>query len=128
MRRHAIQFSQRELFVIWQALRVWSSVVGRIGHVEFSTLQATLRQSNEPEIQESQPLQRKQRQRVATGAIVGGRWRSVLLAAITWLVFGQTLHHQFVNYDDADYVLKNAQVARGLTLEGIVWAFTHVHS
>ena len=52
----------------------------------------------------------------------------IFLAAITWLVFGQTLRHQFVNYDDDDYVVKNAQVARGLTLEGIVWAFTHVHA
>ena len=52
----------------------------------------------------------------------------IFLAAITWLVFGQTLRHQFVNYDDGEYVFKNAQVARGLTLEGIVWAFTHVHS
>ena len=52
----------------------------------------------------------------------------ILLAAITWLVFGQTLRHEFINYDDNDYVLKNAQVARGLTFEGIAWAFTHVHS
>lgn len=51
----------------------------------------------------------------------------IFLAEITWLVFGQTLRYQFV-YDDGDYVLKNSQVARGLTLEGIVWAFTHVHS
>ena len=52
----------------------------------------------------------------------------ICLAVLTWLVFGQTLHHEFVNYDDGEYVVKNAQVARGLTLEGIVWAFTHVHS
>ena len=52
----------------------------------------------------------------------------IFLAGITWLVFGQTLHHEFVNYDDGEYVLKNAQVTRGLTLEGIGWAFTHVHS
>ena len=52
----------------------------------------------------------------------------IFLAAITWLVFGQTLRHQFVNLDDGEYVFKNAQVARGLTLEGIVWAFTHVHA
>jgi tetratricopeptide (TPR) repeat protein len=52
----------------------------------------------------------------------------IFLAAITWLVFGQTLHHEFVNYDDGEYVLKNSQVTRGLTLEGIAWAFTHVHS
>lgn len=52
----------------------------------------------------------------------------IALAAITWLVFGQTLRHEFINYDDNDYVLKNAQVARGLTFEGLAWAFTHVHS
>jgi len=52
----------------------------------------------------------------------------VFIAAITWVVFGQTLRHEFINYDDNDYVTKNAQVARGLTFEGIAWAFTHVHS
>jgi tetratricopeptide (TPR) repeat protein len=52
----------------------------------------------------------------------------IFLAAIIWLVFGQTLRHDFVNYDDPEYVFKNAQVVRGLTLEGIAWAFTHVHS
>lgn len=60
------------------------------------------------------------------------RWATVglalVLAAITWIVFGQTLNYAFINYDDPDYVTKNAQVARGLTLEGIVWAFTQVHA
>ena len=70
----------------------------------------------------------------AKGRIPGlnDRWIAlgicVLLAAIVWIVFGQTLRHQFVNYDDNEYVTKNAQVARGLTMEGIAWAFTHVHS
>jgi len=53
---------------------------------------------------------------------------SLVLVALVWIVFGQTLHHDFVNYDDLEYVTKNAQVARGLTLEGIGWAFTHFHS
>jgi len=52
----------------------------------------------------------------------------ILLAAITWLVFGQTLGHEFINYDDREYVSENAEVAKGLTLHGIAWAFTHVHS
>jgi protein O-mannosyl-transferase len=52
----------------------------------------------------------------------------VALVAMTWVVYGQTLHHDFVNYDDEDYVTTNAQVSRGVTLEGIVWAFTSVHS
>lgn len=48
-----------------------------------------------------------------------------VLAAITWLVFGQTLRHQFVTYDDPQYVYENAKVAAGLSLEGVSWAFTH---
>jgi protein O-mannosyl-transferase len=52
----------------------------------------------------------------------------IFLAAITWLVFGQTLRRDFVNYDDPTYVYKNAEVTKGLTIHGIIWAFTHVHS
>jgi tetratricopeptide (TPR) repeat protein len=51
----------------------------------------------------------------------------ISLAAMVWVVFGQTLHHEFVNYDDDFYVYENPAVARGLTLQGIIWAFTHVH-
>jgi tetratricopeptide (TPR) repeat protein len=52
----------------------------------------------------------------------------LFLAAITWLVFGQTLGHQFINFDDDVYVFKNPRISRGLTFDGIVWAFTHVHA
>ena len=31
---------------------------------------------------------------------------SVVLVAIVWVVFSQTLGHGFVNYDDGDYVYK----------------------
>ncbi len=53
---------------------------------------------------------------------------SVFLAAIVWLAFGQTLHHEFVSYDDGDYVYANPKITNGLTLSGIQWAFTHVHA
>ena len=60
------------------------------------------------------------------------RWRApavcLVLAAITFAVFGQTLTHEFIDFDDNDYVYDNPVVARGLTVKGIVWAFTHVHS
>jgi tetratricopeptide (TPR) repeat protein len=46
------------------------------------------------------------------------------LAAITLVVFGQTLRHQFIDFDDNDYVYENPMVAQGLTLKGIVWAFS----
>src|ERR1700736_319938 len=53
---------------------------------------------------------------------------SIFLVAIVWAVFGQTFHHQFINYDDPLYVLDNAHVRAGLSWRGIAWAFTHVHS
>jgi protein O-mannosyl-transferase len=60
------------------------------------------------------------------------RWRvaasCLVLAAITFAVFGQTLRHDFIDLDDGDYVYDNPMVTGGLTLKGIVWAFTHVHS
>jgi len=40
-------------------------------------------------------------------------------------VFGQTLGHDFVNYDDNKYVYENANVAQGFTVSGMRWAFAH---
>ena len=48
----------------------------------------------------------------------------LVLAAITFAVFGQTPRHEFIDYDDNEYVYDNPVVARGLTLKGIVWAFS----
>src|SRR2546430_15995103 len=57
------------------------------------------------------------------------RWRlggiSISLAALTWLVFGSTLNHGFINFDDGAYVYRNAEVTKGITLPGAKWAFTH---
>ena len=50
-----------------------------------------------------------------------------LLAAIVLIVFSQTLQHEFVNYDDGQYVYDNPRIVSGLSLDGIQWAFTHVH-
>ena len=47
---------------------------------------------------------------------------------MVWIVFGQTLRHEFVNYDDDHYVYENPRITNGLTLDGIQWAFTHVHA
>jgi tetratricopeptide (TPR) repeat protein len=61
----------------------------------------------------------------------GLAWRfgvCLLLAAIVWAVFGQTLGHQFINYDDPLYVLENPHVNAGLSWRSVGWAFTHVHS
>ena len=57
------------------------------------------------------------------------RWLSfaicLLLALAVWIAFGQTRHFQFVNYDDAAYVYENPAITGGLSLHGIVRAFTH---
>ena len=50
------------------------------------------------------------------------------LVAVTWAVFGQTLAHDFVNFDDHIYVYENPLVVKGLSTEGIVGAFTHTHA
>ncbi len=52
----------------------------------------------------------------------------IFLAAIVWITFGQTLRHDFINYDDNEYVYENPKITAGLTLSGIGWAFTHVHA
>jgi protein O-mannosyl-transferase len=49
----------------------------------------------------------------------------LFLVAITWSVFGQTLGHEFINYDDPDYIFKNPEISKGLTLHGVTWAFSH---
>jgi protein O-mannosyl-transferase len=84
-------------------------------------------------------MSRRQKRKAADKAAVTNprralneRWLvlavSAFLAAVVWLVFGQALGHDFVNLDDGAYVYKNPQVSRGLTTEGIVWAFTHSHA
>ena len=52
----------------------------------------------------------------------------VFLTAIIWIVFGQTLTHDFVNFDDDRYVYENSEVNRGLTLDGLKWVLTHSHA
>jgi protein O-mannosyl-transferase len=53
---------------------------------------------------------------------------SIFLAAIVWIAFGRALSSDFVGYDDQSYVVRNPIVTNGLTLDGIQWAFTHVHA
>jgi tetratricopeptide (TPR) repeat protein len=53
----------------------------------------------------------------------------VLLAALAVLgVHHQILFNGFINFDDPLYVTQNPLVQRGLTVEGIIWAFTSLHA
>jgi tetratricopeptide (TPR) repeat protein len=52
---------------------------------------------------------------------------ALLLAVITLALYWPVRQHEFVNYDDPDYVTENPRVKAGLTKAGIVWAFTQLH-
>ena len=51
----------------------------------------------------------------------------LFLAVLVWGIFGQTLHFNFINYDDPAYVYENPVVTQGLSLSGIGWIFSHVN-
>ena len=55
-------------------------------------------------------------------------WVSLALIAANLIVYAQVWNHDFVNYDDPDYVTANPIVSDGLTRHGVSWAFTTVHS
>ncbi|HEY2143067.1 MAG TPA: hypothetical protein VGH06_01840, partial [Candidatus Udaeobacter sp.] len=63
---------------------------------------------------------------------MNSRWSTVAacigLAIATWVVFGQTLRYDFVNYDDPRYVYQNTRITNGLKISGVAWAFTHIHA
>src|SRR5476651_982386 len=46
------------------------------------------------------------------------------LATMTLLVYSPMLRHEFVNYDDPEYITGNAHVTGGLTRANVAWAFT----
>jgi tetratricopeptide (TPR) repeat protein len=60
------------------------------------------------------------------------RWQTagvcICLAVLTWIVFGQTLWHDFINYDDPRYVYENTKITSGFSLANVAWAFSHIHS
>jgi len=49
---------------------------------------------------------------------------SLGIVAATLLVYGQLMHHGFVDLDDTGYVVENPYVRAGLTMHGVAWAFT----
>ena len=52
----------------------------------------------------------------------------LFLTALTWVVFAPAIHAQFINYDDQTYVYQEPKVTAGLSIQGMIWAFTHFHS
>ncbi len=54
-------------------------------------------------------------------------WISLLIAVATIAVYAPVYRHDFIDFDDAQYVFENWHVTNGLTLEGAAWAFTATH-
>jgi tetratricopeptide (TPR) repeat protein len=51
-----------------------------------------------------------------------------VIVVLIWIVFGQTLGHDFVNYDDKTYVYGNPLVSPGLSGRGLAKAFVDVQT
>ena len=52
----------------------------------------------------------------------------LVLAVLTFAVYSPILHHDFILYDDQQYVTQNPHVTAGLTWPGVVWAFTTTYA
>src|SRR5262245_606209 len=46
------------------------------------------------------------------------------LAVVTFGIYAQLIGHRFITFDDPTYIQDNPMVNRGITLEGLAWAFT----
>jgi len=51
----------------------------------------------------------------------------LLIVLATLAAYGPLHENLFVAYDDPEYITDNAQVLRGLSWEGVAWAFTGIH-
>ena len=51
----------------------------------------------------------------------------LFLVLATGVVYLQVWNHEFIGYDDDQYVSENARVQNGLTLDNVIWAFKTTH-
>ncbi len=58
----------------------------------------------------------------------GTVWACVFLVVATLAVFSQVHKHEFLDFDDSEYVTENEHVQSGLTRDSIIWAFTTGHA
>jgi len=56
------------------------------------------------------------------------RWLAAALVAATLVVYAPVWRHDFVRFDDPEYVTENPWVRRGVTADGVRWAFASAHS
>lgn len=73
-------------------------------------------------------MKKKQPARKKRAPAIGVAEVCVFLVLAVFVVFGQTAHFQFVNYDDEENVYLNPVVAKGLSAQAVGWAFTHAQA
>lgn len=52
----------------------------------------------------------------------------LFLIVATLIAYWETMNNGFIDYDDQIYITENPQVQAGITLAGIVWAFTNTET
>jgi tetratricopeptide (TPR) repeat protein len=52
----------------------------------------------------------------------------LVLTVLTLAAFWQVQDHDFINFDDNEYITENHPVKAGLTFKGVTWAFTTFHA
>jgi tetratricopeptide (TPR) repeat protein len=52
----------------------------------------------------------------------------LFLIVSTLAVFWQVRNHEFIDFDDPEYITRNTHVTAGLSVEGLIWAFTTFHA
>src|SRR5947209_8534648 len=67
---------------------------------------------------------------VTSTKIPNGWFKTVacaLLFVLSVTLFWPVSRHQFINFDDPEYLTANQHIQNGLTADGVRWAFTQVH-
>jgi hypothetical protein len=80
------------------------------------------RRSKESVVNATARQLKRKRARGATAAVV------IALFAATWVIFGQTVVHEFVGFRDDIYVYDNPQIKEGLSWTSVKRAFTEPHA
>ena len=52
----------------------------------------------------------------------------LVLVGLVLAVYGKTWNHEFIDFDDREYIVDNPFVNRGLSWDGVRWAFTRPHA
>ena len=55
-------------------------------------------------------------------------WICLALIVLNVVIYAQVRDHQFLNWDDPEYVSSNPSISGGLTWQGISWALTSGHA